>query len=76
VLLRRSAAAPEIPGLEDVAPGRMTAGVLLDRWLARLAAGLSAEWVADTLSAEERERAAGLSETRYAAARWTENRER
>lgn len=76
VLLRRSAAAPEFAGLEDLSPGRMTAEDLRDRWLETLAASLAATWRVDVLTAQQRQLAAELSATRYAAARWTEDRGR
>jgi lipoate-protein ligase A len=76
LLLRRSPAAPELAGLEDVAPTGVGWQRLAEVWLDGLADRLAVAWRRDRLSQHERDRAAALVENRYDAARWTINRQR
>ncbi len=71
LLLRRSPAAPELPGLEDLA-GRGLADTLAGRWLDRLTGCLAASWAADQLRPDERDRAGRLAAGRYASDSWTQ----
>ena len=75
VLLRRSAAAPELDGLAEiaaVAPDER----LFDVWLPRLSESLSFRWYGLPLSVGETRRADALVESRYASRHWTEHRGR
>ena len=76
VLLARSAAAPQLAGLEERAGQAIPPDRLIAAWLIRLAAVLSATWQNVPLSDAEHKRAATLSADKYAAAVWTENRGR
>ncbi|MGA2618392.1 MAG: lipoate--protein ligase family protein [Thermoguttaceae bacterium] len=71
LLLRRSPAAPELPGLEDLAGGPL-ADTLTGRWLDRLTGRLAAGWAVDRLRPDELQRAALLAADRYNAASWTQ----
>ena len=72
VLLRRSAAAPELASLEDASGKTLDPDQLAERWLLRLAHRLAVNWRPDTRSPLEERRATELAATRYAAADWTE----
>ena len=74
VLLGRSEAAPELPGLAELAGQTIDADELRGRWLARLAARLDLEFTPSTLTAAEREAAVELQRTKYSAAEWTYRR--
>lgn len=76
VLLRRSAAAPELAALEDLAGKVIGHDELADAWLTKLSAALAVTWRVEPLSTRQRRRAADLAENRYASAHWTENRGR
>jgi len=77
LLLARSPAAPELPGLQELADGQsIPAEKVVERWLARLADGLPARWVEDSLTDEERRLAAERLESRYRQSFWTEHRGR
>jgi len=75
VLLRRSPAAPQLPGLLELAGLPLSSDELAERWLGRLSAALRAEWHSAPLTPDEENLAAELVERRYASRRWTENRE-
>jgi len=74
VILRRSAAAPEIAGLNDLTGKNLEADELADRWAGELASALGVSWEHSALSASEAARAAELAQCRYGAAAWTESR--
>jgi lipoate-protein ligase A len=74
VLLRRSAAAPELGGLEDLAGKAVPADHLANAWLEELSGRLAVNWCRETLGDQQRRRAAALVEGRYASPCWTENR--
>ncbi len=74
VILRRSAAAPELAALEDVAPVTPAVDDLVAVWLVKLAARLAVAWVPGPRSPAEERQAAALAEGRYSAADWTERR--
>jgi lipoate-protein ligase A len=75
VLLRRSPAAPELPGLEDVSGVAIPVARLSEAWLAELVGRLGISWRPDPLTEAERCRAAALAEGRYAAVAWTKHRD-
>ena len=74
VLLARSPAAPELPGLAEIAGYRCEAEAIIARWLPRLAQCLSLHFTEQPLSLAERHRAAQLAALRYASEDWTRNR--
>jgi lipoate-protein ligase A len=74
LLLRRSAAAPELAALEDLAGKAVPEDQLGDAWLRELSARLAFRWCPQTLTARQWNRAAALREGRYGAVSWTENR--
>ncbi|MFO0897395.1 MAG: hypothetical protein U0836_08215 [Pirellulales bacterium] len=74
VLLARSEAAPELPGLAELADQTIDADQLRERWLARLAAQLELEFAPSALTDAERETAVELQRAKYSAAEWTYRR--
>ena len=75
VILRRSAAAPEIAGLNDLTGMDLDVDMLADSWAGELASALRVSWEHSALSASEAARAAELAQCRYGAAEWTESRQ-
>lgn len=76
VLLRRSAAAPELPGVEDLHGRPIDADELSEAWLDRLAKRLAMAWEPAALSSEEADQAQGLVDSRYGCAAWTRKQSR
>jgi len=76
LLLGRSAAAPELPGLADLVGRDMDEPTLMEAWLARLADRWALRMVADELGEAERTRATALVAAKYGAQRWTLRRNR
>ncbi len=76
VLLGRSVAAEELPGLQEVADQSISATALADAWLTRLPARLGVVWAGQQLPEEQSQRAANLVDHRYGAASWTIGRQR
>lgn len=76
VLLGRSAAAPELAGLAEVAGTSIEHDELAAAWLDRLADRLAFDWHREPLSHAEQERAAALVRHKYGADRWTRDRGR
>jgi lipoate-protein ligase A len=74
VLLGRSAAAPELPGLAELARRTFSPERLTEVWLTKLAGRLAPCWCPGTLTAEESRQAAALAENHYESSAWTENR--
>jgi lipoate-protein ligase A len=74
VLLARSAAAPELPGIGDLAGRPIRPEEAIEAWLRRLAGALGLAWQSGTLSDAQRRRAAKLATDKYARPAWTENR--
>ena len=72
LLLRRSPAAPELPGLEDLAGQPIPAQAVAQSWLEKLGRQLAAGWAPGSLSPQEQQQAAELVRNRYAAQDWTE----
>ena len=73
LLLRRSASAPELPGLEDLAGRSIADAPLIEAWLGELADCLGVVWQPGSLDAPQRQRAATVA-ARYVSADWTEHR--
>jgi len=76
ILLQRSAAAPELPGIAEKAGPEIDAARLIDAWLPRLAESLELQWQPAALSPQQRQAAEELRQRRYAAAAWTVHRGR
>jgi lipoate-protein ligase A len=76
VLWARSPAAPELEGLKETARLAASLDELATRWLERLAQRLDWKWCPESLSLEERDRAAHLAAGKYAADSWTKHRNR
>jgi lipoate-protein ligase A len=74
LLLRRSPAAPELPGLEDLLGRPFPAETVARHWLDQIERALGGRWAESSLTAEETADAAALVETRYTASAWTEKR--
>ena len=70
VLLRRSMAVPELPGLEDLRGKPITAEELLPAWLDRLAATLELRFLPATASQQEEKDAHQLVAQRYSQTSW------
>jgi len=67
ILLGRSAAAPELDGLAEIAQKSITAEVLTEAWTAVLAEDLSFAWHEEPLSEHERRLATELEQQKYAS---------
>lgn len=76
VLLAQSPAAPELPGLTEVAGRRIEPEAVIARWLPHLAERLSLHFAEQPLCFGERNRAAHLAAHRYASEDWTQHRRR
>ncbi len=76
VLLDRSLAAPELPGISELTGRRIEPPELIRGWLDRLVGPRPIGWQVEALSDQERSRAAELVDIKYGAAAWTENRGR
>jgi len=76
VLLGRSAAAPEITGLESIAPTPIDPLLLQTQWLENLSRRLGFQWQPERLSEPERSRAVTLAAAKYESPAWTVRRGR
>ena len=65
VLLGRSAAAPELDGLVELAGSAISSQLLVERWLERLSAELGLRWQDEPLTDNDRKRAAELVRDKY-----------
>lgn len=74
VLLARSSAAPELPGIEELAGRRVDGGELARDWRCRLSRELGLEWHERTLEMVEIERVRVLECSRYACEAWNRRR--
>lgn len=71
VLLERSEAAPELPGICDLTQTTIPIPELRDAWLERLQQRLNLTWAPDELTDAEKSRAQEIVETKYANDSWT-----
>src|SRR5262245_15020522 len=71
ILLARSPQAPELPGLQEVANRSLATSRLIEAWLPRLSARLSAALERRELDPGQRDRAAQLVRERFGIARFT-----
>ncbi len=76
VLLHRSSAAPELPGLSEATGAEIEPAQLMPAWLLRLAAALKFRWLDDRLSGEEEGRIASIVAEKFGHSLWTEKRSR
>jgi lipoate-protein ligase A len=74
VLLARSAAAPELPGLKELTTRTILVEEFIQAWLGRLAKALAVTPSRSELSEEHRRRAARLAAEKYESAVWTNAR--
>jgi len=76
VLVARSPAAPELPGLNELLEAPVRETQLAEAWLAALGRRLGLRWESGALSEAERRQVATLAESKYGAEAWTRNRRR
>jgi lipoate-protein ligase A len=76
VLLGRSVAAPELPGISDLTGRHIEPRELVEGWLGRLMEPWLGGRQNETLPDQERNRAAELVDTKYGATAWTQGRGR
>jgi lipoate-protein ligase A len=74
VLLGRSAAAPELPGINDLASLDVTCEALVGAWLPRLEEHLAMDFSPWSLSPAQRRRAEHWLKAKYASDQWTRTR--
>jgi lipoyl(octanoyl) transferase len=74
VLLATSAAAPELPGVNDVSDAALTPRQLLGRWREAMATALELRLNPASIEGELRELAQRLQREKYAHRSWTERR--
>lgn len=71
LLMERSAAAPELPGIAQLARIEMAATAWLDDWILEIGRGLRVTWKPDTLTDHERDAAARFVRDRFENPKWT-----
>lgn len=71
LLFDRSPAAPELPGLKQLAPAPFDVEAFMERWLERLRVGLGFEWIASELTPAEEAEARRWQAERFGATEWT-----
>ncbi|MBN1588430.1 MAG: lipoate--protein ligase family protein [Pirellulales bacterium] len=76
VLLGRSRAAPELPGLKELTQREVACGALIATWLSRLESCLALAFSRHSLTHAERRRAEELVLAKYASDDWTRDRNR
>jgi len=76
LLLARSQAAPELSGLEEIAGRSLAPEQVITAWLPRLSERLGLQWVEQTLSLDERDRAAQLVAEKHGSELWVRSRGR
>ncbi len=77
LLWATSSAAPELPGVSNIAhPIELEFNVAADLWLGSLARRLGFAWQEDSLDKIELRRVEALAESRYSWENWTKNRGR
>lgn len=74
VLFRASAAAPELPGIEDLSGRKIDPIALREVWTTALSSRLDLTWEPGSLTLAERERARTLAAEKFATAAWNERR--
>lgn len=74
LLVERSPAAPELPGLTDLTHSSVTTNDLIQSILPRLEDALKMRFAESTLSTELKSKAADLANSKYGSAAWTKRR--
>ena len=74
LLLKRSAAAPELPGIAELSGRDLTGQAWLDVWVKSLGRALNVLWQSGSLTDEEKEWAADLDRTKFGHPQWTQRR--
>jgi lipoate-protein ligase A len=74
ILLAASPAAPELPGVAELAGVAIAPAELIERWLPILGRGLDLRFQPGSLSPSEVERSRELTENKYDGAAWTARR--
>jgi lipoate-protein ligase A len=76
LLWRASPAAPELPGVADLADRPIASDKLVEKWLVGLAERLGVSWLREDFDATEARLSKALAESWYAADTWTKYRGR
>ena len=74
VLLARSSAAPELPGIADLTGALVTCDALVEAWIAPLEEQLSLALTPGSPTTSEGNRACAIAAEKYQASDWTERR--
>jgi lipoate-protein ligase A len=74
LLLRRSAAAPELAGLQDIVDRQLSPAEIIEQWVLLLGQRLSADFRRDTLADEELDRIKYWAVEKYDQEKWTQRR--
>lgn len=74
VLLHRSEAAPELPGIGDLAAVNGSTENLLSAWLAALGRHLGYSWIPSQRDTEENNLAEQIEQEKFATSRWNQKR--
>ncbi len=74
LLLRRSQAAPELPGIWELTGRDLTGQAWLDGWIDLMGRNLNVSWAPSGLTDQEEERAAWLEQAKFAHRAWTGRR--
>lgn len=74
VLLQRSTAAPELPGLENLSSQEISPPALIQAWGERLKMNFSTSYVDSPLTEQEIALANQIEQDKFAAAAWTQKR--
>jgi lipoate-protein ligase A len=74
ILLRQSPAAPELPGIAELAGRALACQKWVESWVARLGDTLGIIWQEGTLTDGEREEARRIEQAKFAHSEWTHRR--
>lgn len=74
VLLKQSAAAPELPGLEELSGQRITISALIEAWLLALENKFQKRWVPKTLTVVEENSTQEIHSAKFSSPSWTHKR--
>lgn len=74
ILLRQSPAAPELPGVAELAGRELDCQAWVDNWVARLSDVLRMTWKEGALTAGEVEQARQIEQAKFAHSAWTYRR--
>lgn len=74
IILNRSTAAPELPGINDLAGLTMTAQALATAWSEALSRAWRVQWMSEPLSDREVSRAIELEQCKFTQLDWNERR--